>query len=310
MFGFIILSHKAPGQMQRLVRTLNALYDNPPIACHHDFSQTRLDKTAFPSNVHFVEPHIATGWGRWSLVRSSLAALELLYEIADPDFFFLISVADYPTAKPERVQADLLRSGADAYIDSFSLEQAMTTGVAPGDPQLAHHRAPYNLVLEQGRYLRAQIKIPIVRFKPPGNSTSEERYPRLGRITKVLAYDSPLSPFDDDYKCYVGSQWFTANRRAAHKLLNPSKKDRHLQRYYKNRVVPDESYVQTVLCNDSEITVEDRTFRYSSWNGGGAHPVDLGVPDLEAILASDAHFARKFAENDPVLDLIDEHLGL
>jgi len=285
MFGFVILSHRSPGQLLRLCRTLNTLYGDPPIACHHDFAQSAIDTAGFPPNVHFVRPSITTAWAKWSLVEATLAALRLLYDVADPDHFYVTHEAD-------------------AFIDAFALREALSGNVVIGDAHLAHHRAPHNLALERDRYLRARLKIPIVRFRPPAHSTTAERYPRLGGLTVVLPFPAPRSPFGNGYECYVGSQWFTGNRKVAHRLLNPSPKDRKLQRFYRSRVVPDESYFQCVICNAPELVWKNRTFRYASWDG--AHPIDLGVANIDAVM----HFARKFREDDPALDLLDRHLGI
>jgi hypothetical protein len=58
--GFAILSHGDQRQLRRLVDGLNLHYGDPPIACHHDFSQAPLDTTLFPSNVRFVVPPYRT----------------------------------------------------------------------------------------------------------------------------------------------------------------------------------------------------------------------------------------------------------
>lgn len=306
MFGFVILSHKSPGQLLRLCETLNHLHDTPPIACHHDFSQAELDQKLFPSNVHFVENWVTTGWGKWSLVEATLRGLRLLYSVADPDYFILLSGADYPIAKASAILEDLEQSGADAFIDAFPVEESLAGNVPQGSPLLAHHREPYNLKLERNRYIRAQLKIPIIRLRPPQHSSTQERYPRLGRYTMTLPMDSLSSPFDDDYKCYAGSQWFSANRKVARKILNPNSRDLKLQRYYRSRVNSDESYFQTVICNDNSLSYWDKSFRYLIWHG--AHPIDLGVDQFQDIAESGLHFARKFNPEDPVLDMIDEHL--
>ncbi len=48
--GFAILSHTEPEQLLRLVRTLNSMFGDPPIVCHHDFSQCSLHEALFPTN--------------------------------------------------------------------------------------------------------------------------------------------------------------------------------------------------------------------------------------------------------------------
>lgn len=308
MFGFTILSHKSPAQLLRLCLRLNELYGDPPIACHHDFSQCKLDQRHFPSNVRFVQDWHVTGWGKWSLIEATLSSIETLYAHADPEFFFLISGMDYPTRLPALVEKDLRGVGADAFIDAFPLLEALQGDIGNPDPHLAHHRAMYNLKLERDRYLRAQIKVPLIRWKPPTHSTTKERYPRIGAMTRVLPFDTPFSPFDGSYRCFAGSQWFTGNRKVAAKLLNPSAKDRQLRRYYRNRVIPDESYFQCVIGNAPELAYTERTFRFADWHG--AHPRDMSVDQFDRMMASGAHFARKFAQDDPILDRIDDALGI
>ncbi|MEO9467880.1 beta-1,6-N-acetylglucosaminyltransferase [Parasphingorhabdus sp.] len=306
MFGFVILSHKSPGQLLRLCETLNRLHNAPPIACHHDFSQAELDQKLFPPNVHFVDNWVTTGWGKWSLVEATLRGLRQLYSVSDPDYFVLLSGADYPIATASKIHADLEQSGADAFIDAFPVEESLAGNVPQGSPLLAHHRARYNLELERNRYIRAQLKIPIIRFRPPQHSSTLERYPRLGGTTVTLPFNSPSSPFDRTYRCYAGSQWFTGNRKVANKLLNPNEKDLKLQRYYRSRINSDESYFQTVICNDDSLSYQDKSFRYLIWRG--AHPIDLGVEQFQDIIGSGLHFARKFHPDDPVLDMINEQL--
>lgn len=309
MLGFVILSHNNPDQLLRLVQSLNEVYDRPAIACHHDFSQSHLDKDMFPDNVHFVEKSITTGWGKWSLVEAALKGLRLLYDKADPEWISLLSSADYPVAPAQDVFDDLNATKVDAFLDFRPLE-------GPGDPSLAvtcnpchaHHGSAGNIALAKHRYIAAIVRIPIVRFKGPQFSTSKHSRIRLGRHTLALPFRSPLSPFSDDFRCYVGSQWFTARRNVAHLLLSPSPRHRKLRRHLRSRVVPDECYFQTVICNEPSLTVDNDPRRFVQWNGGGAHPAELTLADLPDIEASQAFFARKFGRDTEVLDALDAQL--
>lgn len=308
--GFVVLSHRSPGQLRHLVRVLGELYGDPPIACHHDFAQCDLDTSDFPGNVCFVRPSLRTGWGKWSLVEASLRALDQLYQAADPDLFFLISAADYPGAHREKVLRDLAQSDADAWIDAFDLHDALHGQVPCGDPHLAHHRSPGNIRLAEARYLKALLKVPVLRLRPPAFSSTLERYPRLGRETIALPFASPRSPFGPSFRCHVGSQWFTARRSVAAKLLAPDGRAIRLQRYLRDRIVPDECYFQTVICNDQSVKWTPRTFRLAFWGGGGAHPCEVEPRHLPQIAAEQPHFIRKLAEGAAVRPDLDRMLGL
>lgn len=304
MIGFVLLSHQNPQQLARLVRTLNRLYGDPPIACHHDTSQSPLDLRDFPGNVSFVTPSVRTGWGKWSVVEATLAALRLLYDKADPDWFALLSAADYPIASAEHVRAELAASRADALLDYRDAGADPETAAArfgPRNPSLGHFEAPGNRDMLRSRYMGAELWLPIVRFAGAGGA-------RLGRHTIHLPFDAPGHPFAGDFRCFYGDHWFTASRTAAAALLAPTVRERKLQQHLRRRASADECYYQSVLCNRAELTIQRDSRRFAKWNGGGAHPATLTTGDLDEMLASKAHFARKFRHGDPVLDRIDEAL--
>lgn len=114
--GFVLLTHGNEPQILRLTDTLNQMFGDPPIACHHDFSKLALNKRQFPGNVHFVEPHVRTSWGTISLVHAMLKALRLLYDTSAPDWFYLLSGSDYPIRDAASIRNELAHSPFDAYI--------------------------------------------------------------------------------------------------------------------------------------------------------------------------------------------------
>jgi hypothetical protein len=301
--GFVILSHQDARQLGRLVRALNEIYDTPPIACHHDTSQASLEPADFPDNVTFVLPSFRTGWGKFSVVEASLASLQQLYDKADPDWFTLLSASDYPTAPAAQVRSELSTSGADVLIDfrepgMGDLEAAGRFGAR--NPMLGHFEAAGNRQMTPRRYLAAQLWFPVLRRSASGA--------RLGRHTISLPFRTPFHPFTREFRCYYGDHWFAGSRRAATALLNSTPRERRLQTYLRRRACADECYYQTVLCNRPELTIQRDSRRFAMWNGGGGHPKTLDSGDLDAILASGAHFARKFAPGDAVLDRLDEVL--
>ena len=304
--GFVLLSHREPRQLLRLVETLNRLYDDPPIACHHDFSQCALDVDAFPGNVRFVQPSIRTGWAKWSVVRAMLAALRLLYDHADPDWFVLLSGADYPIRDGASVRAELAALRADALIDFRQVgdtEQSARDRFGPRNPELGQFESDGKRRLKWSHYEGAELWFPIVRFNDAG------RRVRPGRYTLHLPFATPFSPFARRFPCFYGDHWITANARVARLLLTPSAQHLRVQKHLSMRAIPEECYYQTVLCNEPGLTLVRDNHRYAQWNGGGAHPQTLTEADLGAIRASKAHFARKFAHDDPVLDRIDALLS-
>src|SRR5271165_2507294 len=112
--GFVLLTHSNSDQVLTLSRVLSDLYNNPPIVCHHDFSQCPLDTNRFSENVRFVAPHFPTFWGCFSILPAALAAIRLLMSSDNaPDWFYLLSGSDYPAASPDRVREFLAHTPHD-----------------------------------------------------------------------------------------------------------------------------------------------------------------------------------------------------
>lgn len=278
--GFVIVTHTAPDQIVRLIRALNMVYSNPPIVLHHDFDQCPLN-ISFTANVQVVRPHIPTQWCGYSVVRATLASLALLFASpAKPDWFALLSGACYPIKSAKIVISDLEEGGCDAYIDHQLID--------PSRLENDYQRECFR------RYYSWQFGLPNLgrRMTPPFLAAFTSPYSKNGR------------------RCYAGSEWFTANRRAAEYILGSERKYSWLASHLRNRHCPDETYFQTVLCNAPQFRLSKNNYRFIDWSLRSSHPKDLQLEDLPSILKSPAHFARKFAPDSPVLGSLDDHLGI
>jgi hypothetical protein len=301
--GFVLLTHNEPAQALRLARRLARSFERAPIACHHDFSQTPLDVRQFPPHVQFVRPHVRTHWGDFSLVDATLAALRLLYDAGNgPDWVVLLSGADYPLHSAARVLHDLERAGAHAYmrrriVDPFNLGKDHGP---PGPLGYDVGEGPINARRCFRRYYRQMLRISLPW--PGGRMrTFQVRTARRWLVTR-------LAPYNERFRCYAGPQWFTLGRAAAEYVLQWHDRNPWFADYLRIRIVPDESYFQTILANAPQFRVSNENYRYIDWRSGSRNPRTLGAEDLSAMLDSPAHFARKFAPDDPVLDRLDELL--
>jgi hypothetical protein len=295
--GFVIVAYANPGQLLRLVRRLQCMYDNPPIACHHDFGQCALRVEEFPDDIRFVLPHEKTGWGKFAVVTAALRTLELLYQKSTPDWFVLLSGSDYPTMPADQVIADLASCGGDALLDLREVPNTPPdmSYPPPENPTLQHFGSAENLALAWRRYVGFNAWVPIIRAGP-----------RIGRHTMYFPFEMKRwSPFDTSFKCFYGDHWFSGNSKVAQILLKPTEKHLQLRHHLRRRVVPEECYYHSVLGNVPDLNIVRATRRYSKWLGGGAHPQALTFQDLPEIISSGAHFSRKFEERAPVLDEID-----
>jgi len=286
--GFVLLTHNKPMQVVRLIKTLNRMFDAPQIVCHHDFSQSNIPTELFRANVSFVRPNIPTGWSKFSTVEATMLALKILFEAENaPDWFVLLSGADYPIKPARKIFDDLVQSNFDAHIH----HEKITYKKFERDWQ------------EQcfDRYCTIKFKIPSISRKlRPIKRTITLRHP---------FFTTPILPFCKSLACFAGEHWFCANRKAGQYLLEYHTQHPALAAHYRRldeyTITPEESFYQTILCNNRDLRLSQEHWRYIDWSGGGDHPKTLSLEDWPELKKSAAHFARKF-DLDLDAEILDE----
>lgn len=86
---------------------------------------------------------------------------------------------------------------------------------------------------------------------------------------------------------------------------------RTLLLYYTNFVSSPEGYFQTLVCNSEDYrnTTVNHDLHYITWDTPPKqHPRSLGLKDYRRMVLSNRPFARKFKQNDPVLNKIDREI--
>jgi len=273
VLGFVILSHSASPLLARLIATLNRIYGDPPIVIHHDFSQSPL-------------PLASNNFGR------NVSVVQPHYRTR----WGHISIVDAFLTSLEI----LFKQHAP---DWFSLLSAACYPAATGKDVLDElARAPYDAYLDHSR----------VSLNPPADLPAGIRRWIVGCYHRYVAtVRPPVSPFSTEFECYAGGQWLTANAKSAEILIASRRERNELFYHYTNVVVPDESFYQTVLCNHRDLRICGNR-RFADWSLGGDHPRELGEEDLEAIVKSGCHFARKVSaqKSAGLLDALDRiHFG-
>lgn len=294
--GFVIVTHRDPPQTVRLASRLQDVFGpDAPIVVHHDFDQCQFDAAVLPEGVRVVRPHHRTGWGCWGWIEAVLASLRLLRdEGGGPDYSVVMSGQDYPVAPAERVLGDLRGIGADAYLHS--------SVVSPWRRDRKAVRGPLGFAVNEGA----------------GNQKATYRryyrttyYPFGIRVNFRNPLFAPLlAPFKKGFRCWAGEPWWTVGRRGVDALLEFGETRPDVRRWFEIRREPEEAYPHTALRNTPGLAIHPRHFRYVDWNTTRPNPRVLGVEDVPRVLASGAHFARKFAPDSPALDALDAALGL
>ena len=270
----IVLSHRDPPLVTRLVDRLRSGRD-VFVAVHHDPAGPPLALPA-ASNVAAVPDPRHCPWGRIDLALTMRRALGwVLDTVPELSWALLVSGQDYPTRSMTAVADELQASEADAYLRIFRLD----------DP--AHLPGSWPARARR-RYLRRR---------------------RLPFTHRSLPMARPLHPYRRGVHLYGGGVWFNLSREAAGRVVEAEALAARLERFLRWSPNPDETFVHTLLGNNSVgLRLVNDHRRYLRWRPGHhGHPEILGPEDLPAITAGDAFFARKVsAEHAELLDRLDE----
>jgi hypothetical protein len=286
---YIVISHRNPEQVLRLVRVLR---EGPSarVLVRHDPRGERLDrKEVEAAGGDPLQDRIKTQWGGWSQLKLILGCLREAVTRHDPDWVLILSGQDYPLRPLADIEAELEASPADARLGAVRPVEARRPPA--GDDEF---------------FLRCRYR----HYTRPRVLPSS-----LPRRIRPLVYSRDLPPLvgvrriePAPLRFFASADWLTLGRAGIRAVLTASE-DRRLMRHFRRVAVPSESFFASVLLADPSLIVERDNRRFSSFASGSPHPDTLTSADFDRLLASGADFARKFdATRDPhVLDLLDEH---
>jgi Core-2/I-Branching enzyme len=287
--AYIVLSHRNPAQVLRLVR---ALAEGPAarVLVRHDPRGARLAPAEIETaGGEAIEDRIEFDWGGWSQLELIVACLRESAARHDPDWTLVLSGQDYPLRPLAAIEADLEQEAVDGRLGAVR--------------EVERRRPPRG---EDEFFLRCRYR----------HYTRPRAMPHLPGALRPLAYVRELPPLVGVRRLarpplpfFVSADWLTLSRRALSAVFAATA-DRALMRHFRRVAVPSESFFATVLLNDPELEIDRDHRRFAPFSRPGApHPDTLTATDLGPMLASGADFARKFdAEVDSrVLDLLDDH---
>jgi len=115
----------------------------------------------------------------------------------------------------------------------------------------------------------------------------------------------------DGFKFFTGSPWVILNRRfIEYCVFGWDNLPRTLLMYFTNVMLPLEGYFHSVACNsDFRNFTVNNDLRYMVWDDPPQmEPHFLNVTHYDELVGSGVPFARKFEENEPLLDKIDDKI--
>lgn len=264
--------HKNPEQMRRLVERLR--HPEVDLYVHVD---AKFDPAPFdlPGTI-LLEKRFPIYWAGFGFIRVYLDLFDRLVKEGRHGRITMLSGQDYPLHPIDRIVRDLRETDGECIDLGWSHEDRRyryeVFWVYP-------HELPF-LRRFQDRLLRKfWYRDNHWRRLPPGL----------------------------EFAC--GSAFWSLSLPAAAYLLERTRREPKVVRFFENTFAPDEMFFQ-ILLRDSPL--RDRlgpSKHYVDWSKRAEHPKTLGLEDLESMNSSGALFARKFEPDAPVLDELDRLAG-
>ncbi|AFY35649.1 beta-1,6-N-acetylglucosaminyltransferase [Calothrix sp. PCC 7507] len=280
--AYLMLAHKLPEQLARLVNALNN--EESHFFIHLDARATTLleeSKKCLSSfeNVHFVPKRYKCRWGQFSIVRGTISCLETLVTSGiEFDYVFLLSGQDYPIKSISHIESFLEKNRGKQFINCFSLEE---------ENEWSDHPPPFE---------------PISRAKD------------LHLFFRSRVIHLPIRrKFPNNFSPYGGSQWWTLSRDCINWMTKFMRDNPGFVNYFKYTFIPDELFFHSMIMNSPfKEDIIDNSLRYVDFTRANpTRPAVLGVEDFEFLQnGTSALFARKFdiSRDSKILDLIDEKI--
>jgi hypothetical protein len=277
--AYLILAHRAPLQLKRLVNRLRG--PDVHIVLHIDAKTSGPEWEILSHELDSPDiswaARVACRWGDFSLVDATLNCVQTLCNLdTEFDFVVLLSGQDYPI-RPQ------------SFISRFLAARR-------GQCLMFIYPFPFPHWVHGGYH-----RLPTWRIRFPGKPRRILPPPLSGFRHKKI----PLG-----YHPFGGSQWWCLPGEAVRYIHEFVHTRPEFVRYYRQAIIPDEMFFHTILGN-SHFDVEpgENNITYMKWNGR-PNPALLIPDDLARMKDSEYLFARKFdMDTHPeLLDWIDTEL--
>lgn len=313
--NYIILAHKNPEQIKRLVRRLSDF--NVFFYIHIDKS---VDIIPFINqfenfeNVFFIENHKRQNgtWGDIGIVKATINAIKKIILDSRKGYIVLLSGQDYPIQSNDNIFTFLNKSYGLNYIDFFPIpfQYWHNQGIDRLNSykiNLSNRREHFiqiYSVFDKEFYTRSHVKKIYALIL-------NNKFLELVNAFKKRKFPKTLIP-------YGGSQWWTITTDVAEKIFIFLQENPNYLKYHKYSLLPDEMFFQSILLNlarkDDTIKIKNNSLTYTNWTRKGCTlPVTFQTNDLTELLEctnNDKFFARKFDVDldEEIMNLLDKRV--
>lgn len=277
--AYLIIAHKGPAQVARLLRALA----HPEVVCFiHLDRKTDAAPFAFireMPQVQFCHTRHHVTWGGYSQTQVALDCMrEILSHPAGYDCINVLSGQGYPLQPASYIQDFLSRHQGKSFIQTESADSVWWQKNAQRVERYHLTEFPF-----PGRYAVQKLLNAVL---------PRRRFPSFERL-----YGGPMSG------------WYTLSRAAAKYVVDYVAANARLRRFARFTWGSDEVVIPTVLLNSPlASSIINDNLRYIDWSAGGPNPRILTQADAPKLLNSSCLWARKFdiEVDSTILDQLDQ----
>jgi hypothetical protein len=281
----LILAHKNPGQLERLLIAL----DHPSMDFYIHVDQ-KVDIRPFQylaarERVFFVKRRIKVFWGEYSLVQVTINGLREILHQGEYGYVNVMSAQDFPLQPAAQIYKYLLNGDGLEFI-TCTKEEDKDEWWKVASLHVWH----YNL---HNWWLPGKYRL--------------ERL--INRMVNWGLWPKRRFPIDN-YVIAGRSQWFTVSGAAAAYALDFLDKNPKVVRFFKYVWGADEFVFSTILYNSPFGEHTRDNLQYIDWSARKASPKLLTIQDFHSIVASGKLFARKFdmTTDEEIITQLEAHL--
>jgi O-antigen/teichoic acid export membrane protein len=313
---YFVQTHTQPAQIARLVRLLAEGSPDALVLVSHDTAGQPLDVAGLQAlgNVHVLLGQ--GGYGDFSHLDRYLAAVDWLdANGVEYDWLENLTGQDYPLRPIAEIEETLAATDSDGFL---LYSPVFPERVPPGADQGAaawyrlcpsfdakmrydyRHRLLGRPSAAKQRLLRPLMAVNLV-----------QPWIRVSTSFSAVGVRRRGTVFGPDFVCYGGSFFCTLRADCARYVRDYARANPDVVAFFRATLAPDEVFLQSVLVNSGRFTFIPDARRYIDWTGSKHnHPKTLGTEDATAMLASEAHWARKLdlGQDAKLFDILDERI--
>jgi len=315
--NYIILAHKNPQQVKRLINQLSS--SNCFFYIHIDKSadiDPFIQSLSYMNNVYFLpDKYREFGiWGDIGIVKATINALRLIIKKSNFGYCVLLSGQTYPLKNNDEINKFLKNNYGLNFISTFQIPTVQGWGPKHGMDRLELYKI--NMSNKRMDFIQIPSLLDLSFYKKV----------TLQKIKKIIKSNKSLflkklfyrRKHPSKIKPFGGSQWWSLPIETVRLIINFIDENPYYLKYHEDTLLPDEIFFQSIIMNLKENTdniIVTPSITHVNWTRKNV-PLPLTFTNTtkdqnELKEQSKTNlFARKFdiETDEKILDWIDKNL--